>query len=111
MQIKVWFIRVLVALFTFTIGLIAVVLWVVPRFRMVTTPRASVVSQTLKAEEISLPKGWRRLEINAGAPLFRRDVQQPDGSRKPASRSRITIGLPPDMEPEKPEGDSFVYRE
>jgi len=73
MQVKVWLIRVLVALLTFTIGVTAVVLWVVPRFRTVTAPSASVVSDTLKAEEISLPKGWRRLEINAGAPLFRRD--------------------------------------
>jgi hypothetical protein len=111
MQIKGFYIRLLIALLTFTLGVIAVVLWVVPRFRTVTTDRASVVSETLRDEQISLPEGWRRLEISAGAPLMHPDVQQPERSGRPKSRGGITIGLPPDMEPAELEGDSFVYRE
>ena len=110
MQIKAFAIRTLVALVALTIGVIAVALWVVPRFRTVTPPHAALVSETLKDEETPLPEGWKRLEMKAGPPPFR-DVQQTDRPKSPETRGRITIGLPPDMEPDKADGDSFVYRE
>lgn len=97
MQIKGFSIRLLVALATLTMAVIAGLLWFVPRFGTATTTRASMVPETLRDQERSLPEGWRRLEISAGPPLFRRDVQQPEGARKRETRGRITIGLPPDM--------------
>jgi len=89
MQIKKASIRFLVALLTFAIGVIVVLLWVVPRSRTVNIPPAPMVSDTLRDEEISLPEGWMRLDI----------------------RGKVTMGVPQDMEPTEPEGDSIAYRE
>lgn len=78
MRIKNLTIRFLVGLLTFTVGVIAAVLWVFPHLRTVNNQRAPVVSDTSRDEELSLPEGWRRLEI----------------------RGKIIMDLPQDMKPE-----------
>ncbi len=79
----------LVALFTFTTGVAVTMLWVVPHFRTGKTQSALRVSDALKHDEISLPDGWKNLEI----------------------KNKVFLRLPQDMEPTELPGDSFRYRE
>ena len=81
--------RLFVSLVTFTAGVAVTLLWVVPRFQSVHSPSALKGYDTLKDEEVSVPDGWKKLEI----------------------KNKVAMRLPQDMKPTKLIGDSFNYRE
>lgn len=96
MQVKKVSLRLLAALLTFTVGVAMTLLWVVPRFRTADVSDApkfsetsEKASETSKGEELSLPAGWKQLEI----------------------KSTLTLRLPEDMKSAQLIGDSFAYRE
>ena len=80
--------RLLVVLLTVGIAVSVTLLRVVPHFRTVAPTLALKGSDTLK-DEISLPNGWKKLEV----------------------KNQVIMRLPQDLKPIEPRGNSFAYRE
>ncbi len=93
--------RFVVALLTFTTGVVIALLWVAFHFRSVNTPSILEVSKITKNEEVFVPEGWKKLEVACKV------ISQ----RKLVVKDEITLQVPPGMEPRKPSGDSPSYRE
>jgi len=81
--------RLVIALLTFATGVALTLLWVASRFRPVITPRVPEASDTSKSGEVSLPEGWKTLEI----------------------KGAVVLQVPSDMEPSRLIGDSPSHRE
>lgn len=89
MQVKKVSIWLVIALLTFTVGVVTTLLWVVPHFRLAHAPNSPEVIETSKREKLSLPEGWRELEI----------------------KNSVTLQVPQDMQPAGLPGDALAYRE
>ena len=80
-------IRLLAAIVTFCLGIVATMLWVVPRLPVRKAPLESSVSTLAKQDEIAVPDNWQTLEFN----------------------ERIVLRLPPEMKRAEIMGDPARY--
>lgn len=78
-----------VALLIVALGVIAILVLAAPRFQTSSAPTVLTVSDASKKVEISLPDGWKKLEV----------------------KNKVFLNVPQDMKPSRLIGDSFAYRE
>lgn len=80
-------IRLLAAIVTFCLGVVATMMWVVPRLPVNKAPVEPSVVTSQKRDEIAVPDNWQKLEFN----------------------DRIALRLPPDMKQAEILGDPARY--
>jgi len=89
MQIKIRKLstRLLVAIVTFTIGVVVTMLWVVQRLPIHKNPAEPVMLNSPHRSEAALPHGWEKLDFN----------------------NKVLLWLPPDMKPAEVLGDRLRF--